>query len=412
MNRTCFCTAAALIGLHTVQAWAQTPAAPGPDHPVARHRAALDQARTQSARQDQLIKEAMQQVIKQHDIAGMAIAVTDHGSRRFYNDGLASKSTGQAVSNQTLFELGSISKTFTATLATWAQAQGTLALSEPIQTYLPYLQGSRLGQVPVLHLATHTAGGFPLQVPERVQDAEQLKAYFKAWQPQYLPGTHRSYANPSIGLLGVIAAKRLGLPFEQAMEQKLFPALGLSSTYLNVPADQQALYAQGYDRQDAPVRVNPGVLADEAYGVKSSSADLIRFVEAQLQPDAFDKPLQAAIRSTQVGHFTFGPVTQALAWEYYPPPVRLEALLAGNANEMALRTQPATALTPPQAPPTGAWVNKTGSTNGFGGYVAFVPERQLGIVILANRNYPNAERVRLAQQIADILASRQEAEIR
>ncbi|WP_241509596.1 class C beta-lactamase [Pseudomonas ovata] len=406
MSRTPFIAAAMFIGLGSGQASAQATPPSVSASPVAQHRAVLDQARTQSTRQDQLIKEAMQQVMKQHDIAGMAIAVTDHGTRRFYNHGLASKDTGQAVGNQTLFELGSISKTFTATLATWAQAQGKLALSEPIQTYLPYLQGSRLGQVPVLHLATHTAGGFPLQVPERVQNNEQLKAYFKAWQPEYLPGTHRSYANPSIGLLGVIAAQRLGQPFDQAMEQKLFPALGLSNTYLNVPAGQQTLYAQGYDRQGAPVRVNPGVLADEAYGVKSSSADLIRFIEAQLQPDALDKSLQAAIKTTQVGHFTFGPATQALAWEYYLPPVSLDALLAGNANEMALRTQPVTALNPPMAPPADAWINKTGSTNGFGGYVAFVPARQLGIVILANRNYPNAERVRLAERIATILATR------
>ncbi|MCH4554348.1 serine hydrolase, partial [Aestuariibaculum sp. L182] len=60
---------------------------------------------------------------------------------------------------------------------------------------------------------------------------------------------------------------------------------------------------------------------------------------------------------------------------------------------------PVTALTPPQPARDDVLINKTGSTNGFGGYVAFVPKMQFGIVILANKYDPNEDRIRMAYQI-------------
>lgn len=77
-------------------------------------------------------------------------------------------------------------------------------------------------------------------------------------------------------------------------------------------------------------------------------------------------------------------MTQDLIWEQYPLPVHLETLLEGNASAM-LNTVKTEMIEPPQAAQSSVWVNKTGSTNGFGGYVAFIPEQQLGIAILANK---------------------------
>lgn len=351
------------------------------------------------ARLQTFVRDAAQAVMQRNDIPGLAIAISANGRQHYFNFGVASRKTGQAVNRDTLFELGSISKTFTATLATWAQANGQLSLDAPIETYLPTLHGTRLGKVPVYHLATHTAGGFPLQVPDKVRNTDQLMEYFKAWQPQHLAGTHRSYANPSIGLLGLIAARSMNVPFEQAMQQRLFPALGLNSTLLTVPADKTADYAQGYDKSNAPVRLNPGVLAAEAYGVKSTSHDLLQFVETHLNPDRQDASLKRALLDTRRGYFQVGAMTQDLIWEQYRQPTQLKELLAGNAAGMVLETQPVRELSPPLAAQQDVWINKTGSTNGFGGYLAFVPEKKLGIVILANRNYPNTERVELAYRI-------------
>ncbi|MCD5979726.1 beta-lactamase [Pseudomonas sp. CDFA 611] len=354
---------------------------------------------TEAAASNFDVQTAATRIMQQYNIPGMSIAVTVDGQQHFYNYGVASKDTSQAVSSDTLFELGSISKTFTATLAGYAQTTGKLSLEDYPGKYLPQLKGSAFDQVTLINLATHTAGGFPLQVPNEVQNNEQLMAYLQAWQPQYPAGSKRTYANPSIGMLGMITAKAMNMTFENAMEQLLFPTLGLTNSYLNVPADKMKFYAQGYNKQDAPVRLQGGVLGNEAYGMKSSSKDLLRFVELNINAGKSDNALAKAITDTHVGYFKVGEMTQDLIWEQYPYPVSLETLQEGNSSKMALETQPAAAINPPLEPQQNVWINKTGSTNGFGGYVAFVPEKKIGIVILANKNYPNEARVKLAYEI-------------
>ncbi|WP_438801007.1 ELC family class C beta-lactamase [Achromobacter xylosoxidans] len=350
------------------------------------------------------VDAAVAEVMRQYGIDGMAIGVSHNGEQRFFNYGDASRQPRRAVSSDTLFELGSISKTFTVTLAAYAQATGRLSLDDSPAKWVPELQGSEFAKLTLVNLATHTAGGFPLQVPDAVQNMAQLMDYLKAWTPQYAPGTKRTYANPSIGMLGVAAARALGEPYVAAMEQQLFPKLGLRDTYLEVPPRKMPDYAQGYDKQDAPVRVNPGVLADEAYGVKSSARDMLRFVEINLGAAPVDATLQRAIAETHTGYYQLGAMTQDLVWEQYRYPVSLDDLVHGNSAQVAFETLPVKALQPPLAPQQAVWVNKTGATNGFGAYVAFVPSRKLGIVILANRNYPNEARVRLALRVLKALA--------
>jgi len=358
---------------------------------------------------DVTVQKTAEAVMQQYAIPGLSIALTDGGKQYFYNYGVASRETRQPVTSDTLFEVGSISKTLTATLATYAQASGRLSLSDTPGKYLPELQGSPLDKVTLMNLGTHTAGGFPLQLPDAVQNTAQLMDYFKAWQPQYAAGTRRTYANPSIGLLGVLAAKSLQVPFDQAMEQRLFPALGMSNSYINVPTSKMPLYAQGYNKDEAPVRVSPAVLAAEAYGVKTSAKDLIHFVQANMDRKQSDPQLNRALLDTHTGYFQLGAMTQDLVWEQYSYPVALDALIEGNGNSMVYETHAVTALEPPLPAQDAVWINKTGSTSGFGAYVAFVPEKALGIVVLANKNYPNEARVRLAHKILNELAGRQTA---
>ena len=348
---------------------------------------------------------AIKPLMEKHAIPGMAVAMSVDGQDHIFNYGVESKDTGKPVAPSTLFELGSISKTFTVTLASYAEATGALSLSDRVDKYLPAMKGKPFGDVALMNLATHTAGGFPLQVPDEVHSEKQLMAYLQAWQPSYEAGTQRSYANPSIGMLGYITAKGMGGDFTSLLQDRLFPSLGLKSTFIDIPKSRIADYAQGYKRTGEPARVTPAVLSSEAYGVKSTAGDMIRFIDANMGLVKLDGKLQQAIANTHTGYFETGGMTQDLIWEQYSYPPALKTLLEGNSAAM-LKTIPVSELKPARKPRDDVWINKTGSTNGFGAYVAFVPEKRLGIVILANKNYPNEDRVSAAYDILTALAEK------
>jgi beta-lactamase class C len=361
----------------------------------------------QCVAQDQietLVNAAVQPVMQAEGIHGMAVAVTVNGQAHYFNYGVASKETGSPVTQDTLFEIGSVSKTFTATLAAYAQATGKLSLSDKASQVLPDLRGSAFDNISVLQLGTYSAGGLPLQFPAESDSADKMLGYYKQWKPLYAPGSHRLYSNPSLGLFGYLAAHSMGQPFDDLMEKTLLPKLGLKHTYVHVPQDQMALYAQGYNKDGKPVRVTPGALDSEAYGVKTSASDLLAYVGANMKPASLDKPLQQAIALTHSAYYSVGDMTQGLGWEMYRYPITLDRLLDGNSTPMAMQAHEVQWLNPPQAQPQNVLINKTGSTGGFGAYVLYVPSKEIGIVMLANKNFPNAQRVRIAHQILSALA--------
>lgn len=359
-----------------------------------------------SASVEQRVAQTILPLMKREGIPGVAVGVVLNGQTHVFTYGAASRATGKPVTADTLFEVGSVTKTFTATLAAYAQVDDRLSLAGSASKYLPTLRGSHFDDVSLLHLGTHTPGGLPLQVPGEVADNDKLMQYFEHWQPAYPPGAYRTYSNLGIGLLGVCVAKSMGEDFAALMEGKLFPALGLKNTFLAVPATRVDDYAQGYTEKDAPIRMSPGILEAETYGIRTTAGDLLRFVEANLGMLALDSKWQRAITDTHTGYYQIGGMTQDLVWEQYPYPVDLQTLLAGNSDDMILKPHPVTKLDPPVAPRDDVLINKTGSTNGFSTYVAFVPARKLGIVLLANRRYPIDARVRVAYEILSRLEQR------
>ncbi|MCS0028674.1 beta-lactamase [Vibrio alginolyticus] len=358
-------------------------------------------AKTESTVSSQLksvVDECAKGLMNEYDIPGLAVAVTIDGMRYFYNYGFADESKGSLVTNDTTFELGSISKTFAATLTGYAQEKGKLNMDDKVKDYIPELENSVLGNTKLVHVATYTAGGLPLQFPSEVTNDAEMMQYYKTWKPEYEAGTKRKYSNPSIGLFGYIGALSMKSDYTEMMETVILPELGMTNTFVDVPKDQLNNYAFGYSSEGKPVRVNPGILDAQAYGIKSTSLDMLQYIEANMGQAQLNSDIENALERTHTKYFDTDTFTQAVGWEGYDYPVSLSQLLKGNSSDVILNAKPV------QASVSGTlgrdvWYNKTGSTGGFGAYVAYVPSEKIGIVILANKNYPNAERVEAAYNI-------------
>lgn len=349
-----------------------------------------------------IMDTAAPRIMKKHGIPGLALAVTVDGQRRFYNYGVASKTGGEPVTGETLFEIGSISKTFTALMAAKAQAEGRLSLSGPVSQCLTTLQGGAFDQITLENLATQTSG-LPLFLSGEIKTRPHFLKFCADWKPPFPAGAQRVYSNPGIALLGLATAEGTGDTFAGLAEKGLFPELGLTGVYINIPDEKKKDYARGYDKKNNPARLRPNVLAEEAYAVKASTTGLIEYLEAYMGLKELNPELRKALDETMIGRYEVGGMHQALVWEYYKPGAGLTVMLRGGSDDLIYKPNPVTRLPKAGEPDREAVYNKTGSTAGFAGYAVFVPARRTGLVLLSNRPFPIEARVRLAYEVLTVL---------
>lgn len=356
-----------------------------------------------------LAQDAFSEIIKKYEIPGMVLGITIGGEHQFFSTGVAARKPSIVVTPDTLFEVGSISKIFNVTLAALAEQQGKLNLNITVESHLPNLKDTPFGALRLMDLAIHSTGGLPLQIPSSVPDVRHLEAWLTKWKPSQ-PGA-RSYSNISIGLLGYITAKALSKSYEDALMQDLLPLMGLKNTWLSVPSAEAHRYAFGYKRTtDQPIRVNPGVLAEEAYGIKTTSRDLLRVIDLHLGHHQVSRSLHAALARTRQSQSANAYFVQAMIWEQYPWPIEVQSLVRGNATDVIFENKATTPITPPLTLDAHVMYSKTGSTNGFGAYIMFIPDEDLGVVVLANRYYPNSERVTATYNLVQKLLSARKSE--
>ncbi len=348
----------------------------------------------------QLVDQNFKPLLEKYNVPGMAVGVIQNNKKYKTYYGLQSVQDKKAVNSNTIFELGSVSKLFTATAGAYAKNTGKISFDDTPGKYWKELKNTPIDQVNLLQLATYTSGNLALQFPDEVQTDQQVLTFFKDWKPKNPIGEYRQYSNPSIGLFGEIVGLSMKQPFSQVLEKTIFPDLGLKHSYVNVPKTQMQNYAFGYNQENQPIRVNPGPLDAPAYGVKSTLPDMLSFIHANLNPQKYPANIQCAINETHQGRYQVNSMYQALGWEEFAYPATLQTLLDSNSEQIVMKPNKVTAIS---KEPSVKMYHKTGSTNGFGTYAVFIPKENIGLVMLTNKRIPNEERIKAAYAVLNAI---------
>ena len=248
---------------------------------------------------------------------GMVVGVTQAGRRSVFAHGFAD-TVSRAVDEHTLFEIGSITKLFTALLLAEMAHMGEVEFDEPVAALLP--PGTRVPDrngkpITLLQLAGHTAG-LPRIPPDLPPDSpepyagytrERLYAFLADHKLVRTPGEEFEYSNLGAGLLGHALGLRAGQDYEDLIASRILQPLGMHSTAIHLSSALIARFASGHDDSGEPVPAwDMGVLAG-AGGIRSTAPDILKFLEALMDgaaPLATAAALLAAPRDT--GGLGFG----------------------------------------------------------------------------------------------------------
>lgn len=203
----------------------------------------------------------------------------------------------------TFFEIGSITKVFTALLLMDAVERGEVALEDPVAKYLPETVKvpSRNGrQITLADLTTHTSGlpripsnldATNLDNPYAKYGPTELYAFLSGYALTRDPGAQWEYSNLGVGLLGHALARRAGVSYETLLRQRILVPLGMEDTTITLSATQRRLMATAHDEQLRPVSWWYLDALAGAGAIRSTGGDMLTFAAAAMRGEG---PLKAA----------------------------------------------------------------------------------------------------------------------
>lgn len=356
-----------------------------------------------ASEQDALaITSIVKTLMKDNQIPGMAVEVYANGKPHSYYFGYANPTRKTPVTGNTIFEIGSVSKLITSLLFAELIDVNKMGLKDPIKKYVRDLPET-FDDITLQDLATHTAGLSP-NIPDNIKSYADLKKYLSQWTPADAPKEAWTYSNFGMGLLGYAlqnATHRVD-PDKLYANNILMP-LGMTSTKFAVQNKLRHRYAQGFDKQGQLVKSAPIGLFQSASELKSSPQDMQRFLKAAIGLSGTPIKILYPMRMTQSGYVKLPDSFQGLGWQIH---------LINNDAAALEKVSPVSDHGTLEVDRVfdkpnfngNALIDKTGGTDGFRTYIALIPNKHSGVVILANKYIPNEQLVSAGRKILFKLA--------
>jgi serine-type D-Ala-D-Ala carboxypeptidase/endopeptidase len=300
---------------------------------------------------------------------GLVVGVRAGGEAGYWHRGLLPDGA------TTIFEIGSITKTFTATLLADMAREGLVGLDDPVQRYLP--DGVRVPvrgrEITLEELASHRSGLprlpkgllWPALTRDRRDpyarfDEGRLAAAVAATLPRREPARRVAYSNYGMGLLGHVLARRAGTSYERLVRARICGPLGLVDTWVETPDSERRRLATGHTWRGRPTPPWHLCALAGAGGLRSTAPDLLAFLG--LHAATSPSPLAAAAAETARARAAWRRAEIGLGWLIVPPGRRLPW------GRRRLRL-----------------LFHDGGTGGFRSFVGVIPERDARVVVLANQ---------------------------
>ena len=314
---------------------------------------------------DEEVREFVRPYIDKRQAKGIVVGLLEpDGSRRVLTFGEPGEGA-RPLAASSVFEIGSITKSFTGAVLADMVGRGEVKLDDPVAKYLPaeVRVPSRNGrQITLLDLATHMSGlpRFPTGYeppdpgnPYGHYAAEHLHAFLNGYELEQDPGAKFEYSNLGMGLLGHALARAAGADsFQTLVAERVLRPLGMSMTGYGRPAAIAPWMTWGHDKEGAGARYfDIDVLAGGG-GLNSNVTDLLTYLEANIgEPTS---PLEHAMRDAHRGrHIPRPGMEVGLGWM--------------STKRGALNL-----------------VGSRGGSAGYSAFVAFDPDTRAGVVVLAN----------------------------
>lgn len=277
---------------------------------------------------DKKVDSLVAPFMKKGNTVGLAMGVLENGQMHVYGYGETVKDNQLAPGDKTLFEIGSITKTFTATMLACLVQEGKINLDDPVNKYLPDSIASLQYNgkpVTIRSLANHSSGlprlpgnfaahSNPVN-PYSNYNEELLFSFLAHFTPIREPGTQYEYSNLALGLLGVILERVSGKSYETLLKEVIGTKLQMNNTYITLRNTDSVKFALGYDAALHPVHSWEFQSLAGAGAIRSCIHDMLLYAKAQSVKDS--TVLSRAIQRTHELTFEYGQHKVGLGWHIF-----------------------------------------------------------------------------------------------